>query len=61
VRFAFIAAEKARYHVRVLCRTLGVSCAGFYALHTRPPAARSQADERLGVEIAAISQLLDRL
>jgi transposase InsO family protein len=54
VKFACIAAEKATYPVRVLCRTLGVSRAGFYAWHTRPPAARTQADQRLGVEIRAI-------
>jgi hypothetical protein len=54
VKFAFIAAEKARFPVRVLCRTLKVSRAGFYAWHTRPPAARTQADQRLGVEIQAI-------
>jgi len=54
VRFAFIAAEKARFPVRLLCRTLQVSRAGFYAWHTRPPAARAQADARLGLEIAAI-------
>jgi putative transposase len=54
VRFAFIAAEKAAFPVRLLCRTLRVSRAGFYAWHTRPPAARTQADERLGLEIAAI-------
>ena len=54
MKFAFIAAEKATCPVRVLCRTLGVSRAGFYAWHTRPPAARAQADQRLGVEIQAI-------
>jgi transposase InsO family protein len=54
VKFAFIAAEKARYPVRVLCRVLEVSRAGFYAWHTRPPAARTQQDQRLGVEIQAI-------
>ncbi len=41
MKFAFIAAEKARYPVRVLCRTLAVSRAGFYAWHTRPPALRT--------------------
>src|SRR4029434_8303220 len=54
VKFAFIAAEKATFPVRVLCRTLAVSRAGFYAWHTRPPAARTLADQRLGVEIQAI-------
>jgi len=54
VRFAFIAVEKAIYPVRVLCRVLEVSRAGFYAWHTRPPARRTQQDQRLGVEIQAI-------
>ena len=54
MKFAFIAAEKATYPVRVLCRTLEVSRAGFYAWHTRPPAPRTQQDQRLGVEIQAI-------
>jgi len=54
VKFAFIAAEKAAFPVTVLCRTLGVSRAGFYAAQDRPPAARTQADAVLGVEVAAI-------
>ena len=54
MRFAFIATEKAAFPVRLLCRTLQVSRAGFYAWQGRPPARREQADERLGVEIAAI-------
>jgi transposase InsO family protein len=54
VKFAFIAVEKATYPVRVLCRTLEVSRAGFYAWHTRPAAPRTQQDQRLGVEIQAI-------
>jgi len=54
VRFGFIAAEKATFPVRVLCRMLQVSRAGFYAWQARPPAPRAQADERLGLEIAAI-------
>lgn len=54
MKFAFIAAEKASYPVRVLCRTLEVSRAGFYAWQTRPPAPRTQADQRLGLEIQAI-------
>ena len=54
MRFAFIAAEKAAFPVRLLCRTLAVSRAGFYAWQARPPAPRARADERLGLEIAAI-------
>lgn len=52
--FVFIAAEKAPYPVRVLCRTPEVSRAGFYAWHLRPPAARTQQDQQFGVEIQAI-------
>jgi len=54
VRFAFIAAEKAVFPVRLMCRTLGVSRAGFYAWQQRAPARRTRADARLGLEIAAI-------
>ena len=54
MRFRFIAAEKAVFPVRVLCRTLQVSRAGFYAWQARPAAPRARADHRLGLEIAAI-------
>jgi transposase InsO family protein len=54
VKFAFIATEKAAFPVRLLCRILGVSRAGFYACQQRPPSPRAQADARLGLEIAAI-------
>ena len=54
MRFAFIAEEKAAFPVRLLCRTLQVSRAGFYAWQARPPASRVRADQRLGLEIAAI-------
>ena len=54
MRFAFIAPEKAAFPIRLRCRTLHVSRAGFYAWRARPPARRVRADERLSVEIAAI-------
>jgi putative transposase len=54
VRFAFIAGEKAAFPVRLLCRTLHVSRAGFYAWQARPPGPRARADARLGLEVAAI-------
>ncbi len=54
MRFAFIAAEKAVFPVSLMCRTLGVSRAGFYAWCRRATAAHARADERLGLEIAAI-------
>src|SRR5216683_975897 len=46
VRFGFIAAEKAAFPVRLLCRTLQVSRAGFYAWQARPPAPRARAADR---------------
>jgi transposase InsO family protein len=54
VKFAFIAAEKAAFPVRVLCRILAVSRAGFYAAQARPAAAHTRRDQQLAVEIAAI-------
>jgi putative transposase len=47
VRFAFIAAEKVHYPVRVLCRCLGVTRSGFYAWSRRRPSARSRQDLQL--------------
>jgi len=54
VKFAFIAVEKARFPICVLCTALGVSRAGFYAWQERAPSWHAQTDERLGLEIAAI-------
>jgi putative transposase len=47
MRFRFIAAEKAKYPMRMLCRCLGVSRSGFYAWQDRAPSTRSVADARL--------------
>src|SRR5208283_5691251 len=52
VRFAFVAVEKALYPVRLLCRCLEVSRAGFYAWQRRPISARAREDAGLCVEIA---------
>ncbi|HEU4692444.1 MAG TPA: IS3 family transposase [Vicinamibacterales bacterium] len=47
VSFAFIAAEKAQYPVRALCRALAVSPSGFYAWQDRKPSPRTIADHQL--------------
>lgn len=54
MRFAFIEVEKARYPVRLLCRCLRVSRAGYYASQGRAPSLRASEDVRLGVEVAAV-------
>jgi putative transposase len=47
VTYAFIAAEKAHFPVRGLCRALEVSPSGYYAAQRRPPSPRAQADRAL--------------
>jgi len=47
LRYGFIAAEKATYPVRVLCRVLRVSRSGFYTWCRRPEAARRRRDREL--------------
>ena len=53
MKFGFIQTEKALYPVRVLCRTLLVSAAGFYAWCRRGQSLRAQHDAALKVEIRA--------
>ena len=50
-RFAFIDREKAHHDVAALCRLLRVSRSGFYAWLSRPPSARTLADEVLTEQI----------
>ena len=52
--FAFIAAEKAHYPVRALCRALGVTPSGFYAWQHRPPSVRAVADRQLMTRLRRI-------
>jgi putative transposase len=51
VRYACIARHRGEYPVRLMCRVLVVSAAGFYAWLTRAPSARAIADERLMLNI----------
>jgi putative transposase len=54
--YRFISAEKANYHVRTLCRVLGVSSSGYYAWCSRPPSVRSLHDAELTRAIVRIHQ-----
>lgn len=51
MRYACIARHRGEYPVRLICRVLVVSPAGFYAWLTRAPSARAIADERLMLNI----------
>lgn len=51
MRFACIARHRGEYPVRLMCRVLRVSPAGFYDWLTRAPSARAIADERLMLNI----------
>ena len=51
MKFAAIARHRGEYPVRLMCRALHVSPAGFYAAQQRPASARSQQDQRLRLAI----------
>jgi hypothetical protein len=51
VKYACIARHRGEYPVRLMCRALEVSPAGFYAAQHRPPSARAQQDQRLRLAI----------
>ena len=53
MRFTFIAAEKARHTVTILCRCLRVTRSGFYTWARRGPSARTQRDGQLRVKVRA--------
>jgi putative transposase len=52
--FRFIDEHRSRWSIRLLCRTLEVSPAGYYAWRQRPTSARQQRRDILAVEIRAI-------
>jgi putative transposase len=53
VKFAWIAAEKAEFRLRDLCRALGVTRSGFYAWSTRPESGHARRDRHLAVLVRA--------
>ena len=60
MRYACIARHRSEYPVRLMCRVLEVSPAGFYAAQGRPPSARSRANARLTVHIRAAHAVIER-
>ncbi len=53
-RFRFVDAEKARFPVSLLCRTVGVSKSGYYAWRDRPPSKRTHEDAALTERIVEV-------
>jgi putative transposase len=54
MRFRFVAAERATFPVRTLCRVVSVAASGFYAWLRRGPARREGADQALRAPVGAI-------
>jgi transposase InsO family protein len=54
MRYRFVAAEQARYPVRLVCRVVGVAVSGFYAWLQRGPSRRERQDRSLAERIAAV-------
>lgn len=52
-KYAVIAAHRSAFDVRLMCRALSVSRAGFYASQRRTPSAHAQADAQLRVVVRA--------
>ena len=59
MRYACIARHRGAYPVRLMCRVLRVSPAGFYRAQGRPPSARARADAVLRVQIRAVHAASD--
>jgi putative transposase len=54
MRYRFVAAERASYPVRLVCRVIGVAASGFYAWLRRGPSQRERQDHSLAARIAAV-------
>ena len=52
-KYAVIAAHRSAFDIRLMCRVLSVSRAGFYAWQHRTPSAHTQTDADLRVEVRA--------
>ncbi len=56
MKYAAIEVHRAQFSVRLMCRVLGVSRAGFYASGKRAVSARVKRDEELRTQIRAVHQ-----
>ena len=56
MRFRFIEDRRADYPVRVMCRVLEVSPAGYYAWRSRPESSRSIANRELLADIRRVQR-----
>jgi putative transposase len=54
VKYACIEANQTMFPVKMMCRVLGVSRAGFYAARSRASSERARENERLRLEIRAV-------
>ena len=52
--YRFVAAERAAFPVRTLCRLVGVAASGFYAWLRRRPGRRREDDRRVSERVGAI-------
>ena len=60
MKYACVARHRGEYPVRLMCRVLAVSPAGFYAALHRPLSARAQRDAQLRAQVRAIHEQSDR-
>src|SRR6266702_3029057 len=60
MRFRFIEDRRADYPVTILCNTLGVSPAGYYAWRSRPESRRSAANRDLVDDIKRVHRETNR-
>lgn len=60
MKFDFIAAQKAKYPIKVLCEVLSVSESGFHAWAKRPESERHREDRRLEARLRSSFQGSDK-
>lgn len=60
MKYACIARHRGEFPVRLMCRVLAVSPAGFYAAQRRGPSARARGDQRLRLAIRVVHAASDR-